>query len=487
MFTKTIGNMRLTNGIGDKLFPNINHRSSYRGEMSFLTTARALLGRRVPEGEEVILDYSECGLEKETIENSKTESVINTLVDSGKPIRQSDQNGVLHVLNLYGNEEGNECADKLLKEHMDEYLPGFREVADLGVFVSQKKMNASFYMNEERKSFFIIVWNLDIKKWHFMQAFITRYFPWYFKDNPPKPDEVAVIKSLANRYAPEYERAIEAIAATYNFRDAIIRDKLDGFETVFQRERLSAVKSDIRHTENAIKNLEREFSRLYQELDAKTTEEIGLTQKIENGEFDNEVMEYFLASKVLNLAEVRGSSIEFVVASTIDSYDPEVFESVISNPRSYFFRDGGRQYNEEYSDEQVEKLLKALFEEEIMKLRIVAAFTLDFQSGSCSAHSGYNFGAEFADYLPNMHLQRHSCLGSNYQYIHEAMMKRDYIGAFESCIASAKNMNMADSIVAVQFMRAIFGDSNASKIIQMPDGSIATPKEAIAWLDARSA
>ena len=81
MFTKTIGNMRLTNGIGDKLFPNINHRSSYRGEMSFLTTARALLGRRVAEGEEVILDYSECGFEKETIENSKVKSVYKNFID----------------------------------------------------------------------------------------------------------------------------------------------------------------------------------------------------------------------------------------------------------------------------------------------------------------------------------------------------------------------------------------------------------------------
>lgn len=486
MFTKNIVDMRLASGIGDKLFPNINHYSSYRGEKSFLITTRALLGRRIPEGDEVILDYSENNFSKSTLEQHDAKTIMDEILAPGRPIRQVDQSGVLHVMNLYASEDDNAVLDKFFKDNMEEYLPGFREVADLGAFVGQKKMNATFFINEERKSFFIMVHNLDIKKWHFLQAFITRYFPWYFKDSPPNHEELAVIKSLAKRYAPEYESAIEAITATYNFRDAIIRDQLDGFETVFQTERLKAVKQLIRNTENSIKSLEREFSRLYQDLENQTTEEIGLTQKIENGEFDNEVMEYFLASKVLNLVAVRGASIEFVVASTIDSFDPEVFDSVISNPRSYFFREGGQKYNDNYSDEQVEKLLRAMFEEEIMRLRVVTAFTLDFQDGSYIAHSGYNFGAEFADYLPNMHIQRHSCLGSNAQYIHESMMKKDYIGAFEACIASGKNMNMADSIVAVQFMRAIFSDS-ATKIIQMPDGSIATPKEAIAWLDARSA
>lgn len=485
MFTKMIADTRLTNEISNKLFPNINSENSYRGDKSFLATARAVLGKRVSEDEAVILDYSECSYTRTPVESVDIQSVMDGIFDPGRPIRQADKSGVLHILSLNSIEDGtNEFLDKYIKDHMDGYIPGFREVPDLGVFVEQKKMNATFFINENRKSFLILVQKLDIKKWHFLQALITRYFPWYFEDKPLSPDEIAVVKSLVNRYAPEYERAIEAIASTYDFREAIIKDKLDGFESVFHKERLSAVKLEIRRTEDSIRRLESEFSRLYRELDDRTTEEIGLTQKIENGQFDNEVMEYFLASKVLHLVNTVGAAIEFVVASTIDSFDPEVFETVIGNPRSYFFRDGGRRYNEAYSDEQVESLLRALFQEEIMKLRVVTAFTLDFHDGGCSAHSGYEFGIEFADYLPNMHIQRHSCLGSNYQYIRDSMMKRDYIGAFEACIASGKNMNMADSIVAVQFMRAIFSD-DAKKIIQMPDGSIATPKEAIAWLDER--
>lgn len=69
-------------------------------------------------------------------------------------------------------------------------------------------------------------------------------------------------------------------------------------------------------------------------------------------------------------------------------------------------------------------------------------------------------------------------------YIRQAMEQRDFIGAVEACVASAKSVNVLEGATCGVMMEEIFSN-DAGKIIEMPDGSIKTPLEAVMWLEAK--
>ena len=66
------------------------------------------------------------------------------------------------------------------------------------------------------------------------------------------------------------------------------------------------------------------------------------------------------------------------------------------------------------------------------------------------------------------------------------LQKRDYIGAVEQCISAVKQLNWADSTVMNYFMGAMYGDNSYNnKCIELPDGNIVKPVQAIEWLESQ--
>ena len=66
----------------------------------------------------------------------------------------------------------------------------------------------------------------------------------------------------------------------------------------------------------------------------------------------------------------------------------------------------------------------------------------------------------------------------------------DYIGAIEQCSASCKSLNFNDSPVMQEFMRRMYGisdyqDNINTRCIELPDGTVVTPVDAINWLKAQ--
>lgn len=68
------------------------------------------------------------------------------------------------------------------------------------------------------------------------------------------------------------------------------------------------------------------------------------------------------------------------------------------------------------------------------------------------------------------------------------MTRRDYITALEQCVASAKSLNLHDSAVIGRFMSHFANNGGTSyKAIELPDGKIVSPKEAIKWIEEQEA
>lgn len=68
-------------------------------------------------------------------------------------------------------------------------------------------------------------------------------------------------------------------------------------------------------------------------------------------------------------------------------------------------------------------------------------------------------------------------------------MNRDYIGALEQCVASCKSLNWGDSTVMGTFMNTMWNsdDGYNNRCIELPDGRVVKPAEAIKWLEQQEA
>lgn len=488
MFAKEIYGLTLTNDLADGIFPNING-VAYRNDTSFVATLRALLHSRVPKEESVYLEKQESAYNAENL-SKKHKTNIDAFMHGSKIA--AGMSGILRIQSFRGNQEGNDAVFKLLDEKgLGESYPEYRQLEDLARFFEQKKIRVRFFINEQQKNTIIFVENLDIRKWHLLQSLITRYFPWYFAENPATEFEIKIIKSLTTRYEPEYKKLMEEISSKFDFRTMKIRKELHGFEVRFEKDKLRNVEDQINRQRTELDNLNRRFRDIYQQIQDLTTTQLGLIAKINRGvgdDEDSELLEYFLCNKNLHLIRIDGSMMEFVVARTVADFDPDVFDSAINNPNSFFYRHystGERYENKEMTDERIKKLMLAIFEEGLLKLRLCAGYKLGFADGYYSGLRGYDFPESIlSTHTPNQHIQHYACLGNNDQLIREAMVKRDYVGALVACCSSAGNMNFTESNVGTFHMEKICAN-DVGAIIEMPDGSTMTPVEACKWLEAQ--
>jgi hypothetical protein len=89
--------------------------------------------------------------------------------------------------------------------------------------------------------------------------------------------------------------------------------------------------------------------------------------------------------------------------------------------------------------------------------------------------------------MPNQHIDTHGCMGDNSRIINDLLKQGEYIGALEQTISCAKSLNWADSTVMRAFMNTMYGESSYNnKCIELPDGSVVNPEEAIKWLESQS-
>ena len=93
----------------------------------------------------------------------------------------------------------------------------------------------------------------------------------------------------------------------------------------------------------------------------------------------------------------------------------------------------------------------------------------------------------FDGYMPNTHIDRFHCMGNYLRTINELLRQRNYIGALEQCIASCKSLNFGDSAVMGEFMKTMWSNGSVSRCIELPDGRVVKPNEAIRWLEEQEA
>lgn len=480
MFSKEMTGLTLANEIASSLFSNING-DKFRSDESFVATLRALLHSRVPKEESITLQHRTSNYGVEQLSGSGSRDCVRAF------LRDHDimygARGVLLIHSFEGSDEDNTACFRVLDDGLPKVISGFKLLTDLSAWIeSDAKFRAKIYVNAETRNTIIFTEKMSVKRWHMLESLISRYFPWYFESNPMTDEEVEIVKTLTKRYAPSYETKIQEYAKRFDFRTQIIKNKLTGFETHFDRRKLREVRSQLETMSRRIRELESQFATYYRQTDDLRIQEAGLVDRIENGGGDgsSELLDYFLCNNNLQLISVDGGKIEFVVTTTLANFDPDAAERVINNERSHFY--SGIE-NEKMTKARVKRLMTEVFLNDGMKIRLCAAYWLNFDEGSYRGIEGYRFPSEIImDHTPNQHIQAFHCLGGNERTIRESMRNRDYVGAVAACVQSAKSVNVLESQTTGRMMQELFS-TRIGKVIEMPDGSTMTPLEAVLWLE----
>ena len=208
-------------------------------------------------------------------------------------------------------------------------------------------------------------------------------------------------------------------------------------------------------------------------------------QAIINGATENsELMDYVICNRNLIPISTSGMSFSFVVKCYLDSFDPDMYETMARNPQSHLFQ-GYSAPAQFRSVEDKRLFLGAIFNEDPkLKVKICAYYQLDAR-GNSTSYSGYVYPDECRDRMPNPHLQYHNCLGNHQRYINDHILRGDMVRAVEQCVASAKSLNIGEGITARRFFGELMSSRN--KVIELPDGTEVNAVDALAWLKAQNA
>ena len=481
MFKSIITTTPFTSETANDFFQNVNGETFQR-DITFLSSLRALIAPRMKEGDNLYLcfqssNYSAAELARQSVNDAIRNTVYLDVHESGK----------LTIHNFTRNaQEDNYAWMEAMKASFCDVYPGWHPLEKV-TLLFRKKFYVRCFVNPELKSTIIFTDNMDIRKMHYLQCAILGYLPWYFNPQDGVDDlEKELIESLRENTSQRYEDCLARMAERYDFKTEKIRRLLAGFETRYEEVECDNMRNQILQTISSIEDLNRRIGEYLKQKNEYEIRLLGLETKIAQGGGDSEIMEYFLCNDKLVLESVDHTKLVFGVKDYLTYFDEDMAKRVINNDASYVYCPRGRRCNNYILAEDMKMLMTAIFVDQILRVRVCAAY--EFQlNGNVRARGSYSYGSEYRGYTPNTHIDRYNCLGNYERQINNFLVKHDYIGAIEQCVASCKSLNFGDSPVMQEFMSRLYGISDYSesvniRCIELPNGNVVFPKEAIEYL-----
>lgn len=478
MFKNEISSSPLMNEPANTLMSNISG-DRFMGDCSFVATLRALLFNRIPRDEEINFRISRSDYSVSDVEHARKRDMVKNICNHNNQIGK--QGGfALHYFNNMTQKANQDCFAVIVEEFENTY-PGYKKLDKITEFY-RKAFPVVCFLNTELKSIALFIEQMDYRRFHYLQCAIFPMVPWYFDPKAGVSDlEMSLVKSLMENTPDAYRDCIAKICETFDFRSEVIKSKLAGFELRFIKDALAASEGQYRDIADRIADFNRRLGEELQKMNDLNFRISGMRQKLEEGDEESEIMDYFLRNKNLTLIDSNGAQIDFIVRAKLEYYDPEMAESAINNKHSLLYTRG----NYVGIDDR-ERLYKAIFVDNIISVNVCAAFQLSINGGVVT-RGGYHFGEEFNNCMPHPHIDQYNCMGDYVRIVNELMQRHDYIMALEQCIASARSLNFADGTVLSHFISTLFDGSSRSRCLELPDGRVVKPEDAVKWLNEQKA
>lgn len=471
MFRKTINETPFTSQAANCCFSNISG-NAWNHDVSFVSTLRALLADRIPAEEQVKLAIVSRNLGASQA-RSGASSILDHFAIPGP--------GDINIVNLVGATEDNEAWMSTIEKHFIEaFGQPWTRISRITEFF-RKTFKVICFVNDASKNVYLFTEEMDTRRLHYLQCAVFAFLPWYFDPEKGVSElEMELIQSLRENSSDRYERCLEKMILKYDLREAEIRRLLSGFETRLEKSRMSSLTSQI---DSIISDIASYNSAIRDCLKRKKDLDItllGLKSKISESNEESEIMDYFIKNKNLSLESVTDSEITFVGKGYIEYFDEDMARNVIC-AEDYLYE----YNNSNLSDEDMSRLLKAIFLDQTLKVKTCAAYR--FKLGEyVIGLSSYGFGKDFDDCLPNPHINIYRCLGDYEPLINECIFKNEYLLAIEQSLASVRSLNFGDTTVMEAFMENLSASKRRGvKCIELPGGTMAYPEEAVEWLKSQ--
>ena len=448
-------------------FVNIVGDGTFKGDNFALAMARLLLKPRITEEDTVTVKVVD-----------PNHTAWSTWAEDGKQFIDeiSMENAVMFCV-----------WDKLERAmtlvNMNKSLSGWEEYTtrELSLIGEQLGISLRIFRNNERKSTVVFTNTPDYESWHYLTCLFKVFYPWGIRCTTET--EQGFVKTLfGSRGTDKTYKAMNDMV--YNIVDVdIVRKKyyLCGYEGKLkniQRRRYADQMEDIMRRINEKLNGVRE---LYKQYNEKALVVEAIDNNINNGNNNNELMNYFLSNK--NITVESGDDdgeIVYVVTGYMTLYDPEVAQEYINNGSSIMYSELSRIDDSFFSKERIRKLMTEIFVESNIKIRMCSAWKISF--GSCVLPvRHFSYRDKYKSYFPNPHLDKYGCLGGWQQVLEESCDKLDYVYAVDMTCVENGNLNLSDTVVLRGFLSELFRRDMA--VLELPNGQVVDSIAAVKWME----
>ena len=484
MFNKNLGTCPLTDSDSNSFFTNIigEYIWDFRGDYSLLALTRALLYDRIKADEVFKICIGSMNYRGGIFGGHSPEDIIHSIF--------SRMNGYsIMVISADSDPDSNGAFFDVLDNTDHGFVKTFREynfheANDLRQFAENSRIKARFYISEEFRATAIAVDKMDLRSYHFIAALVPRFVKCWLDEKPITQEEVALCKSLTLNRPAEYERLLESFCSKIDFRSHKIKKMLSGYEARIREQRIEETQSTIEAIRADIERNNERHRNLIARLDDANIRLNGFMNSETDENEESELIQFLTRSKFIDLISCD-RTIDVIISSYLDVFDPDMFKTLTKRERSYMLSvDGISEANKVFRDVSArKKLLSAIFSDEpILKIKTCAYFRIN-PSGDVNGIRGYGYTGKYRDMMPNPHIQYYACLGQNEATMRDRLLNGDITGCLMQCIASTKCLNLSDSTVITRFVNDLFNSTN--RIIELPDKSSVTVLNAYNWLIAQ--
>ena len=405
---------------------------------------------------------------------TNSETCINNFLDRTKAIDT-------HPLFCYYRYESGEFN----KAFAELKLGDFKLKENITAFVKDK-MNYECYVyyHETMSAVGIFVNSSDFRLYHLLLSFISLYYPSLFKDKPMSKEEFDIVKSINNKTAEEFFKAIRVVIEPYaeNFR----RIKLSSMMKNLHEHKISSIKSQIDNQRYKVEQAENSYSAAVRALKDFIVQYEGLVATENYDEKEQELVEYLCKCKNVHNIRMENDMLVFSASSYLNNFSLDAWDAFSRRGSVYNARYGDVTLLEEFKDESNRKLLldNIFCDDAKIMVKIVSNYYVDLRNCRVTCDRSYSYTNDdptLKSYIPNPHVRFHGCLGQYKEAVMEELKTGNYMGAIELCIASAGSVNLDETALTFYpFLGQIM--SSKEKIIHCKNGTDMTPVEALAWL-----
>ena len=477
MIKTAIKQTAITSARANEYFINKIDGATMNDDVSMTATCRALFGPRLQEKERIAV------LQKTHMvrENVPFDAVLDD-VRSVKP-------GTLMIYNILN--PGNSTINwmETLRGQMANI--SLYPLEDIEHWFKHNGIKALVYTNSphdpkvpkspvDNSASVIFIEGLNMSRWHTIQTLIGRLMGKWFVEKPMTDEERQGIILAMNKGDEQlYLSTIEKYASTLDFRSGFIRQKLNGFEKRFEKERIQQLQNEQQSIERKLDELERKIGEQLMHREDIIAMLHGYSMN--GGDSEPYVMNYFLQNKNLVLKDCSTDYLTFFTSGWFDNWNPDQAKNIFGKNRMSSWL----HYNSNYgiAADDAKLLYKAIFIDETVRVRLWSCFKIAMRGDDVvRALSDYAKPEEITNALPNPHHYYNHCMGGNSQLINQAMRVRDVISAIEQCCSATKGINIMEEVSYKYFTRDLFNPEFGAVVYVKELDKFVTTKEAIAFL-----